>query len=306
MIPESEAVFQMERRLMLLVNPNAGKGEYKNALAGVLERFCAAGWTPTVYFTRHAGHAPELVAAHGTEFERIACMGGDGTLSEVCAGVAALPERRPIGYIPLGTSNDVAHTLGLSLKPSEAAEQAAGERLVPFDLGVFNVTAHFSYVAAFGAFTEVSYATPQEAKQALGHLAYTLEGIRSLSSIRPVHAVVEHDGGTIEDDFIFGAATNSTTVAGLVKLRDDAVDLSDGLFEVLLIRTPRDLIELGTILSSVLSADFSGARVSFFKSRRLRVCFDEPVTWTRDGEDGGSHSAVEIENLHPGVEIAVG
>ena len=288
---------------MLLINPNAGKGGYRGVLGSVLERFCAAGWTPTVYFTQHAGHAPELVAERGMDFDRIACMGGDGTLSEVCAGVMRLPERRPIGYIPLGTSNDVAHTLGLSVRPFYAAIQAAGDKSVPFDVGQFNSDDYFTYVAAFGAFTEVSYATPQEAKQALGHLAYTLEGIRSLGTIRPYHCVLEHDGGVIEDDFIFGAVTNSTTVAGLVKLRDDMVSLNDGQFEVLLVKTPKDLIELGNLVGAVLNADFSGPLLSFFKSSRVHFRFTEPVAWTRDGENGGEHGDVTVRCCHPGVEI---
>lgn len=295
----------MERKLMLVVNPNAGKGGYRAALGGVLERLCAAGWIPTVYFTQRPGQAPELVARYGGGYDRVACMGGDGTLSEVCAGMMTLPRRLPIGYIPLGTSNDVAHTLGLSTKPLEAAEQAAGERTVAYDIGEINGS-YFTYVAAFGAFTEVSYATPQESKQALGHLAYMLEGVRSLGQIRPVHARVESDQGTLEDDFIFGAVTNSTTVAGLVKLDGDAVDLSDGQFEVLLVKTPRDLIELGNIVSAALSADFSGHRLSFFKSRGLTVRFDQPVAWTRDGEDGGEHREVAIRTCHPGVEIVIG
>jgi YegS/Rv2252/BmrU family lipid kinase len=295
----------MERKLMLLVNPNAGKGGYRSVLGGVLERFCAAGWTPTVYFTRHAGHAPELVAEHGMEYERIACMGGDGTLSEVCAGMMRLPERRPIGYIPLGTTNDVAHTLGLSPRPVDAAAQAAGETPISFDVGRFNANDYFTYVAAFGAFTEVSYATPQEAKQALGHLAYTLEGIRSLGTIRPYHCMLEHDVAVVEDDFIFGAVTNSTTVAGLVKLRDDMVSLDDGEFEVLLVKTPRDLVELGNIVGAVLNADFSGPLVSFFKCGSIRFRFSEPVAWTLDGENGGEHDDVTVRCCHPGVKIMI-
>ena len=297
----------MERSLMLLVNPNAGKGGYRACLGQVLEQLCAADWRPTVYFTRYAGHARDLAAEQGQAYDRIVCMGGDGTLSEVCAGVCALPEgaRRAIGYIPLGTSNDVAHTLGISTQPAEAAARAGGERKLPYDLGRFGAKDYFTYVAAFGAFTEVSYATPQEAKQALGHLAYMLEGIRRLGQIKISHALVEYDGGTLEDDFIFGAVTNSTTVAGMVKLKDDAVDLSDGMFEVLLVRPPRDLVELGTLLNSVLASDFSSPNVSFFKSSRLRFRFREPVAWTRDGENGGVHAEVEVSNLHPGVEILV-
>lgn len=295
----------MNKRMMLLVNPNAGKGGYKTVLGGVLQVFCAGGWLPTVYFTSRAGEAPELVRQNEENYDLIVCLGGDGTLSEVCAGMMRAERKRPIGYIPLGTANDVARTLHLSNKPIEAAKQILAGKPLPFDIGRFGTDDFFTYVAAFGAFTEVSYATPQDRKQALGHLAYMLEGMRRLSKIVPHRAIVEYDGGTVEDDFIFGAVTNSTSVAGLVKLHDGMVDLSDGMFEVLLVRNPLDVIELGDIISSALSADFSGPNILFLKSREVRIMFDEPIAWTRDGEFGGEHRDVFIVNQHPGVEIIV-
>ncbi|MBQ2634138.1 MAG: diacylglycerol kinase family lipid kinase [Oscillospiraceae bacterium] len=295
----------MERKLMLLVNPHAGKGAAIAALGGVLERLSHAGWLPTVYFTRRAGHATELAARRGGDYERLVCMGGDGTLSEVCAGLMCLPERRPLGYIPMGTSNDVAHSLGLSADPLAAAEQAGQGSPVALDMGAFGEETCFTYVAAFGAFTDVSYDTPQEAKQALGHLAYMLEGLRRLPKLRAVHATVETDGETLEGDFLFGAVTNSTRIAGLVRLDDDAVDLSDGQFEILLVRSPKNLLDLGGIIGAVLSADFSDPSVSFLKSSRARFRFQEPVAWTRDGERGGAHLDLTLRNCHPGVEILV-
>ena len=295
----------MERKLMLLVNPQAGKGAAQAALGGVLERLSDAGWLPTVYFTRHAGHATELAARWAGDYERLVCMGGDGTLSEVCAGLMRLPERRPLGYIPMGTSNDVAHSLGLSADPLAAAEQAGRGRPVALDLGAFGEADYFTYVAAFGAFTDVSYDTPQEAKQALGQLAYMLEGLRRLTRLRAVHATVETDGETLEGDFLFGAATNSARIAGLVRLDSDAVDLSDGQFEILLVRSPKSLLDLGGIIGAVLSADFSDPSVSFLKSSRARFRFQEPVAWTRDGERGGTHGDLTLRNCHPGVEILV-
>ena len=174
-----------------------------------------------------------------------------------------------------------------------------------YDIGQFGFDNYFTYIAAFGAFTEVSYGTPQETKQALGHMAYMLEGIRSLAKITDYHAVVEYDGGVLEDDFIFGAVTNSTSVSGLVRLDSKRVDLADGMFEVLLVRKPSDLLALSDILTSVLSTDFSGPNVMFLRSREIRFMFNENVAWTRDGEDGGSHRDVHIVNRHPGVEIIV-
>ncbi len=293
------------KTMMLLVNPNAGRGGYKAVLGSVLETFCTGGWAPTVYFSRGPGELPRLVAERAADYDMVACMGGDGTLSEVTAGMMRASRRRPIGYIPLGTANDVAHTLGLSARPAECAKNILTGRSVAYDVGLFGEENYFTYVAAFGAFTEVSYATPQEAKQALGHTAYMLEGMRHLGQLRDVHAIVEYDGGVTEGDYVFGAVTNSTSVAGLVKLSGETVKLSDGMFEVLLVKKPQDIRDLGDIISSVLSADFSGPCVSFLKSSEVRILFDESVAWTRDGEDGGRHRDVFIRNCHPGVEIIV-
>ena len=297
----------MASRMMLLVNPNAGKSGYHSVLADILHTFCNGGWVPTVVFTKYAGEAPGIVTRHACEFDMVACLGGDGTLSEVAAGMMRLKEnlRRPIGYIPLGTTNDVAKTLGISFKPVEAARSILTGSPMRYDIGQFGFDSYFTYVAAFGAFTEVSYGTPQETKQALGQLAYMIEGIRSLAKITDYHAIVEYDGGVLEDDFIFGAVTNSTSVAGMVRLDSGRVSLSDGLFEMLLVRKPADIIATGDILTSVLSADFSGPNVLFLKSSEVRFMFDENVAWTRDGEDGGSHRDVYIVNRHPGVDIIV-
>ena len=296
-----------DKRMMLLINPNAGRGGYKNALGGVLESFCAGGWQPTVYFTRKAGEAPGLVSEHAAEYDMVVCMGGDGTLSETCAGMMRLPldVRRPVGYIPLGTTNDVARTLGISPRPAIAARNLLSGGPYPYDVGQFGPDRFFTYVAAFGAFTEVSYATPHEVKQALGHLAYMLEGLRRLGSIRDCHAVVEHDGGSFEGDFIFGAVTNATSVAGLVRLDSEKVDLSDGMFEALFVRRPADILKFGELVTSILSGDVSGGEVVFLKSREIRVIFDTPEAWTLDGEDGGTHRDVLIQNCHPGVTLII-
>ena len=297
----------MANRMMLLVNPNAGKSGYHSVLADILHIIYNGGWLPTVVFTKYAGEAPGIVTRHACEFDMVTCLGGDGSLSEVAAGMMRLKEnlRRPIGYIPLGTTNDVAKTLGISFKPLEAAKGLLTGSPMHYDIGQFGFDSYFTYVAAFGAFTEVSYGTPQETKQALGQLAYMIEGIRSLAKITDYHAIVEYDGGVLEDDFIFGAVTNSTSVAGMVRLDSGRVSLSDGLFEMLLVRKPADIIATGDILSSVLSADFSGPNVLFLKSSEVRFMFDENVAWTRDGEDGGSHRDVYIVNRHPGVDIIV-
>ena len=290
--------------MMLLVNPNAGKGGYKTVLPDVLQTFFVGGWEPTVFFTRSGGDGTRLVEQYAAEYDLVVCLGGDGTLSEVAAGMMRLGEaQKPIGYIPLGTANDMARTLDIPFKPVEAAKKILAGKPHGLDVGQFGPDAFFAYIAAFGAFTEVSYGTPQESKQALGHLAYMLEGVRRFPKITDYHAIVEYDDGVLEDDFVFGAVTNSTSVAGLVRLDSEEVNLADGLFEVLLVRKPQDLLELSGIITAILSSDFSGSNILFLKSSEVRIMFDKPVAWTRDGEDGEAHRDVMITNRHPGIEI---
>ncbi|MCD7902419.1 MAG: diacylglycerol kinase family lipid kinase [Oscillospiraceae bacterium] len=295
----------MQKRMMLLINPNAGRGAYRSVLGDVLKVFYDGGWLPTVLFTQEQGDAPTLVTDHASDFDLVVCIGGDGTLSEVCSGMMLLESQRPIGYIPQGTANDVARTLGIPFKPAEAAHHILSGSEMPYDIGQFGCNSFFTYIAAFGAFTEVSYATPQERKRTWGHMAYMLEALRHLGQLTTSHAIVEYDGGVLEDEFLFGAVANSTSVAGLVKLDNDKVDLADGIFEILLVKKPRDLLDLNNIVISILSSDFSGPNVSFLKSREVRILFDEPIAWTRDGEDGGKHRDVFIQSRHPGVTLLV-
>lgn len=296
----------MARKMMLIVNPNAGKGQYKAVLPDILNEFCASDIIPTVFFSRNSGHIPELIAEHALDYEFITCIGGDGTLSETAYGVMNLPENRPIGYIPMGTANDVARTLGLDPKqPIESARAIIKGKSIPFDIGQFGIDKFFAYIAAFGAFTEVSYATPQETKHTLGHLAYMLEAIKQLPKLSGQKAVIEYDDGVISDDFIFGAVTNSTSVAGFLKLDSNKVSLSDGMFEVLLIKTPQAIKDLNDIITSILSNNFNKNNVIFLRSKEIRIMFEKPTAWTRDGEDGGVHQDVVIINRSPGVNIIV-
>lgn len=296
----------MEKKMMLLVNPNAGKGGYKAVLADILAVFSTNDILPTVYFTKYSGHSSELIEKYAQQYDLIVCLGGDGTLSEVVAGVMRLEEKRPIGYFPLGTANDVARTLGLSGKtPTEIAKRIVNGETIRYDVGQFGTDKFFTYIAGFGAFTDVSYVTPQDLKQSLGHLAYMLEAVKRLPKLTHYKAIVEYDDGVISDDFIFGAVTNSTSVAGLVRLNSDNVQLSDGMFEVLLVKTPQDIKALNDIISAVLSNNFDQQNVVFLKSKEVRIMFEKPAAWTRDGEDGGVHQDVFIVNHCGGVELLV-
>jgi YegS/Rv2252/BmrU family lipid kinase len=231
-------------------------------------------------------------------------MGGDGTLSDVISGLVALTSPPPVGYIPTGTANDVATTLSLSHDPQLAAQRIIRGDPTPLDVGVF-CGKTFTYIAAFGAFTGVSYQTTQSAKRALGHLAYVVGGLADMAAIKPVHTILETDDGVIEDDFIFGGVTNSLSVAGLMRLDPHDVELSDGLFEVLLVKNPVDIVDMGNTLISIMNRTYDSDSVRLLHTSRAKFTFGEDVAWTRDGEDGGKHREVEISVLPSAINIII-
>jgi len=289
----------MAKPMMLLVNPAAGRSTTHAALGGVVETFCKSGWTPTVYFTTGPRTATALAARHGASYSQLVCLGGDGTLSETIAGLMRLPpEDRPrLGYIPMGTANDVANTLELPRrKPLQAAMDVVNGAQVPYDVGRMGNGGYFTYVAAFGMFTEVSYQTDQELKKALGHAAYLLSGLTQLPKLRATRARIEYDGGVMEDEYIYGAVSNSTSIAGLLKLDKRVVALSDGKFELVVVRRPKTMAELSSIIQGILNQDYNGPAMSIVQTSHVHFSFPEPVAFTRDGEAGGIYQELEIQN----------
>ena len=217
-------------KLLFIFNPASGTGQVKGAMVSVLDVFTKAGWITTSYPTQCKGDAARTARELASQFDRVICAGGDGTLSEVVSGLLELNDPPPLGYIPFGSTNDCATTLKLPRKPREAALVAAGTGLtVPIDIGQLNGKS-FIYVAAFGAFTKVAYDTPQELKNTFGHLAYIFAGIASLPTITPYHMQVEYDGTVLEDDFFFGMVSNSQSIGGLKPPKAERVVLDDGLF----------------------------------------------------------------------------
>lgn len=282
----------MEKPMMILVNPAAGRSTSTTALGTVVSAFCAAGYCPTVYYTRGPGSASNIVEEAAADFPELVCLGGDGTLSDVMVGLMRLPaEKRPvIGYIPMGTANDVATTLSLPhRRPGLAAGRVLKGKPLAYDVGEMQNVGFFSYIAAFGAFTEVSYKTDQELKHALGQAAYLLEGLNAITGIKAYKARVEHDDGEVEGEFIYGAVSNSLSMGGVMKMDRAMVDLSDGKFEMLLVRKPTQPFELNGILRGVLNREYDEEGLVFLHTSKATIHFEEEVPWTRDGEDGGAH-----------------
>lgn len=292
----------LEKPLMLLVNPAAGRSASEADLGTTVRSFCDAGYAPTVYFTYAPGTAIEMTTRLAPNYHYMVCLGGDGTLSDTICGLMRLPaDLRPkLGYIPMGTANDVANTLGLPMRqPARAVEKLLTGSALPYDVGEMVNVGFFSYIAAFGAFTEVSYKTDQELKRTLGHLAYVIEGINSLGSIKPIHAQVEYEGGSVEGDFIYGAVSNALSIGGVMKLDRQLVDLSDGKFELLLVHAPQNPADLTEAVAALMNHDYDSTRtLTVVQSKHVRFTFQTAIPWTRDGEDGGAHQTLELQ-CHP-------
>ena len=286
----------MAKTLLFIVNPRAGRSRSLAPLLDAIALFSEAGYLISLRQTAARGDATRFVREEGAAFDRIVCCGGDGTLNEVVTGLMDLPAPPPLGYIPGGSTNDFAASLRLPDQPLEAARKILDSPGRPLDAGDFNGRP-FVYVASFGAFTRASYSAPQSAKNDLGHLAYILEGVKDLSTLRPYEASVTVDGETFSGAFLFGAVTNATSVGGLMKLPEDQVVLDDGRFELLLIPNPKSAMELQALLRSLLLQDFSGDGVIFRHVSDVTVETPESFPWTLDGEYGPGEERVEIRNL---------
>lgn len=285
----------MASKLLFLVNPHAGKGQIKNHLCDVVDIFIKHGYDVTIRTTQARDDARAVAAERCGEFDLIVCSGGDGTLSEVVNGVMSHEGPKPaIGYLPMGSTNDFGKTLGIPAGIDRAATMAVTAPAYACDVGRFNGKC-FTYSAAFGLFSDVSYATPQRTKNLLGHAAYILQGIESLSALRSFHVTVKYDGHTVTDDYLLGMVTNSDSVGGFRGICGQDVLLADGQFEVVLIRMPKSILELNNVVISMLAHNLNTNGILAFRSSSLEFISEEPLAWTLDGEYGGSPRDAKIE-----------
>lgn len=297
------------KKLLYIYNPAAGRKTAKANLSDALEVFARQGYEITVHPTQERGDATAAARDQGADYDRVVCSGGDGTLNETVRGLLALPRgKRPVlGYIPAGTTNDFSRTLGLPRTVPELA-QVAGEG-VPRAIDVGEAEGNpFTYVAAFGLFTDVSYSTPQASKNLLGHFAYVLEGMGRLANIPSCHMrVAAPDGPELEGDFIYGMVGNTVSVGGLVNLPRDKVLLDDGRFEVLLIRQPKTAKDWQSVITALTTLELveDGAVVGFSAGEVTFTC-DKSVAWTVDGEFGGEQEATRVKCLPQALDIACG
>ena len=292
------------KKALFIYNPNSGKELLKPKLSDVIDTIVKGGYEVTVYPTQMYKDAYRKIMTYTGTYDRIICSGGDGTLDEVVTGMIERKENIPIGYIPTGTTNDFANSLHIPKNLLEAAHSAVYGAEFACDVGRFNDDI-FAYIAAFGLFTDVSYETKQELKNVLGHFAYILQGATKLLDVPSYHLRVSYDEGVIEDEFILGMVTNSRSVGGFRKAVSDDVAFDDGIFEVTLIKMPKSLIALQEIIAALLVDQFDTKYMYSFKTRKITFESEKEIAWTLDGEYGGDHTKVEIENLQKAVKIII-
>ena len=295
----------MKKKVLFIVNPKSGKGSIRSKLLDIVDIFVKAEFDLTLYISQSAGDARAKAKEVEGRYELVICSGGDGTLDEVISGMMECEKRSAIGYIPCGSTNDFAHSLKIPTSMTKAAEHIAAWKEFPCDIGRFNDD-YFVYIAAFGLFTDVSYETSQDVKNVLGHLAYILEGMKKLTEIKSYPMKVESEEMTVEGNFLCGMVTNSTSVGGFRNITGKHVHLDDGVFEVTLIKTPQNILELNEIIQAVIAGKSENNKYFYqFRSKAVKFISGDPVAWTLDGEFGGYHEVVDVKNDKQALSLLV-
>ena len=290
------------KKMLFVMNPYAGTRQGVRYLADVIAIFNRADYEVLTYMTSGQGDAMRIVTEKAADVDLAVCAGGDGTFNEAVSGILSSGLDVPLGYIPCGSTNDFAASLGLPTNILKAAQEIVEGNPVRYDMGLFG-SRYFSYVASFGAFTRASYATPQSVKNALGHMAYILGGISELSQIRKEKIRIELKDRVIEDEFLFGAVSNSTSMGGILTLDPKQVDMKDGKFELLLVRAPKNLAEIGECLQALQTQKYNCAMITFLSTDSLTVVANPDMPWTLDGEREDGHAHIEIQNLHQALRL---
>ena len=292
------------KRLLFIINPQAGQRRVNRFVADIIRLFIEAGYMCEPYVTGAPGEAAQVIAKCPRRYDLVVCAGGDGTLNETVSGMLSAGMDCPLGYIPCGTTNDYAASIGLSSDVLQAARDIIEGKPQTVDVGTFNGR-YFVYTATCGAFAKASYSTPQAAKNVLGHMAYVLEGMRDLSTLKPIHMKVRANDVVLEDDFIFCSITNSTSVGGILRLDTQLVALNDGRFEITMVRNPLNPAQLSSILVGLTTQSVPNDMIHFFSAKKIGIDCDVPLEWTLDGERESETDSVTMENLHSAIRIMI-
>ena len=293
----------MAKKMLFVYNPKSGKGAVRSKIADILEIFTEGGYDVLVHPTRAPGDAAKTVRKFAEQVDVVVCSGGDGTMDQVVMAVMETDPMKKVGYIPSGSTNDFANSLGLPKNILKSARGIIEGDMYSCDIGAFNKK-YFVYVAAFGAFTHIAYDTDQNLKNTIGHFAYLAQAGMEVFKLPRYHIQADADGQLIEGDYTYGMITNSRFVGGIPNITGKAVDMDDGLFEITLVHMPANPLELTEIFTTLLSKDIlQSPLVEKYKASRIRISCEEKIDWTLDGEFGGSCKHADIRNLTKKLQI---
>lgn len=292
------------KEMLFIVNPKAGRTTLKNCLIDVIDIFCKNDFRVRIYLTQGVGDAARVVEEEGDGYDLIVCAGGDGTLGNTIAGFMESGLKKPLGYIPCGTTNDYAKSLEIPKESIEAAEIIVKASPFSVDIGDMNGN-YFVYVAAFGLFSDTSYSTPQNMKNIFGHAAYVLQGIKSLVNVPTYNLTIEFDGMVYTGEFIYGMISNSVSIGGYRNIVSRGVEFDDGLFEVVLVRKIQNPADLQRIINALLLGDTNEKNMLAFRANHIIIDSDIPIAWSLDGEYGGENTHAEISIHNKAVDLLV-
>ncbi|MBQ7645633.1 MAG: YegS/Rv2252/BmrU family lipid kinase [Clostridia bacterium] len=289
-----------KKKMLLIINPVAGKGKANETLLKLVTYFSAFDYTVTVYPTKSKEKTIKYISANAYKYGVVVCCGGDGTFSQVVNALTTYDDPPKLGFVPLGSTNDIARTYGIPLDPLECAKMIVKSKAEKFDVGLFNLKP-FAYVAAAGAFANVSYSTSRELKNRVGHLAYILSAIKEVPNIKPIRMRIEFDGKIIEDDFIYVSFSNTSSIGGVLNVNN--VNTSDGLFELTLVKAPNGLLDTAEIIHRAVSSDFSAGMIRIFHTSSAVVRSKEELCWSLDGEEGGSCKKANFRIINKAINL---
>lgn len=297
------------KKLLLIMNPKSGLMQAPKYMAEIIEAFSGAGYLTQVLMTTGRGDARDYAEEYGGEVDTVVVSGGDGTLNEVIDGLRSGGHTTPIGYIPAGSTNDFANSIGLPKSIHACVDRIINGTARPVDIGSFNGR-YFSYVASFGAFTSTTYSVPQNIKNIMGHAAYVMAGVKELTNIKSIHAKITLEKGTPDEevhegDYVLGAVSNSKSIGGILNLEKLDVDMNDGFMEVLMIKMPKDIIELNDIAISTLSGSFKSHQIEKYSAHNVTVEIAEDIHWTLDGEYEKGAGICEIRTIKSAISLIV-
>jgi len=300
----TDVILLDRKKALLITNPHSGLDRTRVSAEEVVESLSSAEIDFTVEETKGPCDATNIIMDKGDNHDIVICCGGDGTLNETINGVMKLEKKPTVGYIPLGSTNDLASTLGIPVGLGSATNIILNGKTNTYDVGRFN-DRYFNYIASFGIASDLAYATPQKLKNVFGHEAYVIYAwfrmFHMLFGFKPTQMKVEYDGGVIEDKVYFGAISNTTSVGAVFKY--DNVKLNDGYFEMLIVKGVKRTLDMLGLLSKIIRKDYSGDNIVFTKTKKVKITCEEKVPWTLDGEFGGDVGDVDIEVIHDAYNI---